>query len=100
VRGLALSRDDLLRRAVIMALMCQGRVDFEAVGLAHLIEFKSYFEPELERLREFEAMGLLRLSAGSIEVSDSGWYLVRAIAMQFDKHLQQDRDRVRFSKII
>ena len=24
VRGLALTRDDLLRRAVIMALMCQG----------------------------------------------------------------------------
>ena len=51
-------------------------------------------------MREFEAMGLLRLSAGGIEVSDSGWYLVRAIAMQFDKHLQQDRDRARFSKII
>ena len=47
MRGLALNRDDLLRRAVIMALMCQGRVDYESAGLAHLIEFKSYFAPEL-----------------------------------------------------
>jgi len=100
VRGLALNRDDLLRRAVIMALMCQGRLDFESVGLAHLIDFRSYFARELERLHEFEAMGLLRLSPGSIEISDSGWYLVRAIAMVFDKYLQLDRDRARFSKII
>jgi len=100
VRGLALNRDDLLRRAVIMALMCQGRLDFEAVGLAHLIDFKSYFVRELERLHEFETMGLLRLNEGSIEISDAGWYLVRAIAMVFDKYVQLDRDRARFSKII
>ena len=31
VRGLALTRDDLLRRSVIMALMCQGQVAFESV---------------------------------------------------------------------
>ena len=29
-----------------------------------------------------------------------GWYLVRAIAMVFDKYLQSDKDRARFSKII
>ncbi len=29
VRGLALTRDDVLRRTVIMALMCQGHVDFQ-----------------------------------------------------------------------
>jgi oxygen-independent coproporphyrinogen-3 oxidase len=32
VRGLALTRDDLLRRAVIMALMCQGHLDFRSAG--------------------------------------------------------------------
>jgi oxygen-independent coproporphyrinogen-3 oxidase len=36
VRGLALSRDDLVRRAVIMALMCQGRLSYEShrIGLS------------------------------------------------------------------
>ena len=38
VRGLTLSRDDLVRRAVIMAIMCQGRVDYESIELAYLIE--------------------------------------------------------------
>ena len=40
VRGIALNRDDVLRRAVIMALMCQGRVEFESIELAHLIKVR------------------------------------------------------------
>ena len=43
VRGLALSRDDLVRRTVIMALMCQGEVLFEPVDAAWLIDFRHYF---------------------------------------------------------
>ena len=61
VRGLAVSRDDLLRRAVIMALMCQGSVQFESIELAHLIDFKSYFATELELLRPMQDDGLVRL---------------------------------------
>jgi oxygen-independent coproporphyrinogen-3 oxidase len=34
VRGLAVNRDDLLRRSVIMALMCQGRVHYESIELS------------------------------------------------------------------
>src|SRR3569832_713125 len=41
-RGLALSRDDLARRAVIMALMCQGQVLFEAIEQAWLLGFREY----------------------------------------------------------
>ncbi len=53
-RGLALSRDDLARRAVIMAIMCQGQVWFESIELAWMLDFKAYFAAELERLRELE----------------------------------------------
>lgn len=100
VRGLALNRDDILRRSVIMAIMCQGELDFEAMGDAHLVDFKSHFARELERLGEMVAMGLVRLSDSSLEVTEQGWYFVRAIAMTFDKYLQSDQDRARFSKII
>jgi len=51
VRGVALSRDDVLRRAVINALMCQGSVQFESVEAAHLIDFRATFASELARLR-------------------------------------------------
>lgn len=100
VRGLALSRDDLVRRTVIMAIMCQGAVDFESIGLGHLIDFKSYFAAELERLKPMEEWGLVKVLPGSVEVTPAGWYLVRAVAMVFDKYLQLDQNRARFSKII
>jgi len=100
VRGLALSRDDLVRRAVIMALMCQGEVLFESINLAYLIDFKSYFATELEALRELADQGLVTLDDGGIQVTAMGWYFVRAVAMAFDRYLQADRNRARFSKII
>jgi oxygen-independent coproporphyrinogen-3 oxidase len=100
VRGLALTRDDLARRAVIMGLMCQGQVVFESVELAWLLQFREYFEPELERLRDFEAMGLVEVDANGIQVTASGWYVVRAIAMVFDRYVQSDRNRAKFSRIL
>ena len=42
----------------------------------------------------------MKLSDSGLKVTATGWYLVRAIAMVFDKNLQVDQDRARFSKII
>ena len=100
VRGLTLNRDDLLRRAVIMALMCQGTLSFEVIELAFLIDFQSYFANELKALESMQTHGLLTLDTKSIEVTKKGWYFVRAIAMVFDKYLTLDENRARFSKII
>jgi oxygen-independent coproporphyrinogen-3 oxidase len=100
VRGLALARDDVLRRAVIMAIMCQGQVHFEAIGAAHLVEFGRYFAAELAALKPLAVQGLVRLSAQELEVTPLGWFFVRAIAMVFDRYLQADRNRTRFSRIV
>jgi oxygen-independent coproporphyrinogen III oxidase len=100
VRGLALGRDDVLRRAVIMAIMCQGQVHFEAIGAAHLIDFASYFANELAALQPLADQGLVQLSAVDIQVTPLGWFFVRAIAMVFDRYLQADRNRSRFSRIV
>ncbi len=100
VRGLALSRDDLVRRAVIMALMCQGQLQFESIEEAYLIDFRSYFAAELQALDLQEGQGLVTLSDSAIQVTSTGWFFVRAIAMIFDRYLQADRNRAKFSKII
>ena len=99
-RGLALSRDDLVRRSVIMSLMCQGHVLFESVEVAHLVDFKKYFATELQTLDGMQAQGLVVLQDGAIQVTELGWFFVRGVAMVFDKYLQADRTRARFSKII
>jgi oxygen-independent coproporphyrinogen-3 oxidase len=100
VRGLASSRDDLVRRAVIMAIMCQGRVDFESIELAHLLRVREYFASELERLAPMAAEGLVRMDDDALVVTPIGWYFVRGIAMVFDRYAQADQARVQFSRII
>jgi oxygen-independent coproporphyrinogen-3 oxidase len=100
VRGLAVSRDDLVRRAVIMALMCQGHVLYESIELAYLVNFGHYFAAELEMLHELADQGLVEVGDTAIQVTPEGWFFVRAVAMVFDRYLQADRNRTRFSKII
>ncbi len=99
-RGIALTRDDLLRRNIIMAIMCQGHVNFESVELSHLIDFKQYFRAELEMLKDMQDQGLVLVTDSGFEVTADGWFIVRAVAMLFDRYVQHDQHRTRFSKII
>lgn len=100
VRGLALTRDDLIRRSVIMALMCQGQLQYESINLAWLIDFKTLFAQELSQLEAMQAQGLVQLSESGIQVTAMGWFFVRGVAMVFDRYVQADLNRSRFSKII
>ncbi|HSI45564.1 MAG TPA: oxygen-independent coproporphyrinogen III oxidase [Methylophilus sp.] len=100
VRGLALSRDDLIRRAVIMAIMCHGELSYESIELSYMINLREYFKSELQQLVEKEKQGLVLLEVDGIKVTDMGWFFIRAIAMVFDRYLQHDANRARFSKIL
>ena len=100
VKGLALSRDDLARRTIIMALMCQGRLAFESIEAAHLLSFKEAYKAELTQLSRLQDQGLVRVDDTGIEVTPLGWFFVRGVAMVFDRHLQSERNHQRFSKII
>ena len=100
VKGLALSKDDILRRAVIMEVMCQGRLDYESIELSYLINFKEYFSSEMIQLQNFQEQDFLELDDSGIQVTEIGWFCVRAIAMIFDRYLQLDKNRTRFSKIL
>ena len=100
VRGLTLDHDDLLRRAVIMAIMCQGEVNYARIEAAHAIDFHSRFAHELAQLQALEAQGLLALGRHGFKLPPSGWYVVRAVAMVFDKYLHAERDRTRYSRVV
>ncbi len=99
VRGLALDSDDLLRRKVIMDLMCRGRVDFAEVQAEFGVHAPSFFADELKRLAPLVAHDLVRLHDDGVEVTPAGWYVVRAVAMVFDRYLQGSA-RDRFSKVL
>jgi oxygen-independent coproporphyrinogen-3 oxidase len=65
-----------------------------------LIDAKHYFAVELAQLESMQAQGLVELKDNSLQVTPMGWFFVRGVAMVFDKYLQADRNRTRFSKII
>jgi len=100
MRGIELTADDLLRRAVIHTLMCQFALSKQSLAISYLIDFNSYFATELNDLREFEQLGLVVLDEDWITVTPKGRLLVRNICMVFDRYLRQDRERRRYSKVI
>ena len=87
-RGFLLDADDRVRRDVIAALVCQGRVDFDDILERHGVDMRQAFVDELVRLAPLAADGLVDLHGDGIRVTASGWYVVRAIAMVFDRHLR------------
>jgi oxygen-independent coproporphyrinogen-3 oxidase len=112
VRGIVSSADDLVRREVIMALMCQGRVAFAPIErrlealAAHAPQgsqsprMRDHFAAEFERLQPLAQAGLVVLEPEAIQVTEAGWVLVRAVAMVFDAHLRRDIPLERFSRIV
>jgi oxygen-independent coproporphyrinogen-3 oxidase len=100
LRGLELTPDDLVRRAVIQSLMCHFRVSIESIELAHLVDFRAYFAAELAQLKSFAADGLVEIDADWITVTPKGRLLVRAISMVFDRYLREKRERASYSRVI
>jgi len=100
MRGIELTKDDLVRRAVIQALMCSFELSKESIAVPYLIDFDSYFAAELDELREFEQGGLITIEDGWITVTPKGRLLIRGICMVFDRHLRHDRELRRYSRVI
>ena len=90
-RGYEMSPDDLLRRHVIGALMCNFRVDRADVERRFSIGFAGYFATELAELTAAESPatdGLVTVSESAIEVTPLGRLFVRNVCMVFDQYLR------------
>ncbi len=99
-RGVVLTRDDTICGAAIMALMCQGNLDFGAFGHTHAIDTRRYFERELASLAPMVDAQLVEIGDDALRVTREGWFVVRAIAMAFDRYLQAAQDVNRFSRMV
>jgi oxygen-independent coproporphyrinogen-3 oxidase len=98
--GVVLSKDDLVRRAVIQGLLCQFRVSIESIETAYLVDFASYFLPELEDLRSLEEDGLVEIEADWLVVTPKGRVLVRIVCMIFDRYLRERSRWAGYSKVL
>ena len=91
-RGIALSRDDRLRRAIIERLMCDMTVDLAETCAAFSVPV-SQFDPELECLETLERDGLVELDGPVITVPADARPLLRCVAAVFDAYLGQSTAR-------
>ena len=98
-RGYILNEDDFIRREVIMDIMCNLGVEFKKIEKMFGIDFKTYFEKELEELKEMEEDGLVKLEEDRIKILPVGRLLIRNIAMVFDAHIRKKKE-LKFSRTI
>jgi oxygen-independent coproporphyrinogen-3 oxidase len=99
-RGIALSRDDEIRRDVITRLICHFGLSFADVERSWGIGFAHYFAAELPKLDPMAADGLLEIDGAGIRVLPRGRLLIRNICMIFDAYLAAKTGPVGFSKVI
>ena len=100
LKGCILTADDLLRRWVIIRLMCDFQLDFRAVEAEFHIDFESYFRWGLENLREMMTDKLLTIQDRNLIVTEPGRFLIRNIAMNFDGYIERKEDTARYSRTV
>ena len=102
-RGIQLSPEDLLRRAVIERLLCQGRIDYDWFEAQFEQGFSKHFADEMQQLSRFVDDGIVRKLPRALELTPAGRFLMRGPAMCFDTYLGKTgaiQANSRFSKLI
>jgi oxygen-independent coproporphyrinogen-3 oxidase len=102
MRGYRLLEDDRIRRAVIGRLLCHTVIIKREIEREFGVTFDEYFAPELLRLEEPRAEGLVILGPDEIRVTPLGRIFIRNIAMTFDRYLEEQKmlQRPLFSKTL
>ena len=104
-RGFVLSADDLARRDVVNALMCNSEVRFAEIEARHawVAPFVETFAPDLARLAELQQDGIVTVSDEAVTLSDWAWPLVRLAGAAFDAYLhgtQSGPDKPKYSQVV
>ncbi|WP_288062737.1 oxygen-independent coproporphyrinogen III oxidase [Rodentibacter caecimuris] len=99
-KGLALTKEDCLRRDVIKQLICNFKLDFEPIEREYNICFTAHFAEDLMLLRPLIEDELISLTEQGLKVSPKGRLLIRNICLCFDTYSRVAAKRQQFSRII
>jgi len=99
-RGVEIDGDDIIRRNVIMQLICHFDLNIDQFNSKNNIDFNEYFSSEIKRLQPMHEDGLVQISNNAITVTAKGRLLIRNICMIFDRYATQAIEKQRFSKAI
>ncbi|NVK54883.1 MAG: oxygen-independent coproporphyrinogen III oxidase [Alteromonadaceae bacterium] len=99
-KGVLLSQDDMLRRDVIMQLMCNLNVAICDIESLWQINFNEYFAAAIDSLGPFIDDALVSVTTQHIKVVPRARLLLRTICMAFDAYLGKQLHRQRYSRVI
>jgi len=88
-KGILLSADDRMRQDLIRSLMCNLRLDWQALATRWGIDPLVDLAVDLERLRPMQEQGLVEIDQAGLRVTTGGRLLVRNIASAFDAWLHR-----------
>lgn len=86
-RGVVLSAEDRVRRAVIEQIMCFMAVDVGAVCRAHGRD-EAALDAEIEEVRTLARAGLAEIEGRRVRVAEDARLLARTVASRFDAYFQ------------
>ncbi|MFA8344187.1 MAG: oxygen-independent coproporphyrinogen III oxidase [Rhodothermaceae bacterium] len=99
-KGYLLSDDDILRRTVIMKIMCDFELNFASIDECFNINSKEYFSAALKKLQPMLEDNLLTLDEEKLIISEKGRMVIRNIAMCFDGYIERNEDNNKYSKTV
>ncbi len=99
-KGYMMNEDDKIRRHVIMKIMCDFELDFDAADNYLRIDSRRYFAIGINKLKPMIDDGLLTLDSRRLVVSGRGRMMIRNIAMCFDGYIERQQDHNRYSKTL
>lgn len=91
-RGIVLTPEDRLRRAVIERVMCDMRADLAALCRSHGFP-EDALTPDAEALKPMVDDGLAELTGPVVRVTETGRPFMRTIAAVFDTYLGSGKAR-------
>jgi len=83
-RGLVLTDEDRRRRAIIMRIMCDRRLDYAELSRQLGTDVARAYAPEIASLDDLEADGIVVRTPAGLAVTPRGVPLLRVVAMRFD----------------
>ncbi len=100
-QGHQLSKEDRLRRRVIVRLMGNFHILPAKIEQEFGISFEEHFASEILELQKYVDQGVLRRDDSGWHATVEGTFVVRNIAMIFDRYLETDREKTeRYSRTI
>jgi len=99
-RGVALNKNDLIRREVIKQLICNFTLNKKDIEQQFDLNFDQYFAEDINLLTPFIEDQLVTIDSNKVQVLLTGKLLIRNICMCFDVYLRKQARQQQFSRVI